>query len=148
MPHPSFGQERPQRLMDIAAEVLPARKCVGAAQRSGVLRKDAGRGKPSCEMYGDILRLQPYLSELADGGFVALDALGLGLHTSRNGRAIGVSGRPEPTLFVAGPLARGTFGELMGLPQVSNYALFIAEEARAELSGLQELEARLSMANG
>jgi hypothetical protein len=36
----------------------------------------------------------------------------------------------------------------MGLPQVSNYALFIAEEARAELSGLQELEAGLSMANG
>ncbi len=81
----------------------------------------------------DIVRVQPYLRELADLGYVALDAMGLGLHTSGKGRAIGVSGRPEPTLFIAGPLARGTFGELMGLPQVSNYALFIAEEARVEL---------------
>ena len=97
----------------------------------------------------DILRLQPYLRELADSGFVALDALGLGLHTSHNGRAIGISGRPEPTLFIAGPLARGTFGELIGLPQVSNYALFIAEEALAELSkGHVQLKAGLSMAGG
>ncbi len=97
----------------------------------------------------DILGLQPYLRELADSGFVALDALGLGLHTSHNGRAIGISGRPEPTLFIAGPLARGTFGELIGLPQVSNYALFIAEEALAELSkGHVQLKAGLSMAGG
>jgi uncharacterized NAD(P)/FAD-binding protein YdhS len=84
--------------------------------------------------HGDILRLQPYLSELADAGYVVPDAMGPGLTTSRNGRAIGASGGLEPTLFVAGPLARGTFGELMGLPQVSNYALFIAEEVGAELS--------------
>jgi hypothetical protein len=37
----------------------------------------------------------------------------------------------------------------MGLPQVSNYALFIAEEARGELSeGLVENNAASSMAGG
>jgi uncharacterized NAD(P)/FAD-binding protein YdhS len=41
---------------------------------------------------------------------VALDAIGLGLRTSPNGRAIGVAGDVEATLFVAGPLARGEFG--------------------------------------
>ena len=78
--------------------------------------------------HGDVLEAQSYLKALAQKGFVALDATGLGLMTSRTGRAIGASGQAEPTLFVAGPLARGTFGELMGLPQVSFYAEFIAEK--------------------
>jgi uncharacterized NAD(P)/FAD-binding protein YdhS len=94
--------------------------------------------------HGDILRAQPYLRELAEAGLVALDATGLGLRTSRQGRAIGLSGQPEPTLFVAGPLARGTFGELMGLPQVATYARFIADELLAELSGAPAAEPALS----
>jgi uncharacterized NAD(P)/FAD-binding protein YdhS len=83
----------------------------------------------------NILRAQPYLGALAEQGYVSLDHVGLGLNVSRKGRAVGASGRPEPTLLVAGPLARGTFGELMGLPQVSDYALFIADEVLKELSG-------------
>jgi len=90
--------------------------------------------------HGDILRAQPYLRELAEAGLVALDQTGLGLRTSRQGRAIGLTGKPEPTLFVAGPLARGTFGELMGLPQVATYARFIADELLAELSGAPAAE--------
>jgi uncharacterized NAD(P)/FAD-binding protein YdhS len=136
-----------RKLADGSLELRKARLGAGEADAAGVSidLRDVRRSATTRETFdrivlatgpahGDILRLQPYLSELADDGFVALDAMGLGLHTSRKGRAIGVSGRSEPTLFIAGPLARGTFGELMGLPQVSNYALFIAEEARAELS--------------
>jgi uncharacterized NAD(P)/FAD-binding protein YdhS len=78
---------------------------------------------------------------------VALDVIGPGLHTSRKGRGIGVSGRSESSLFIVGPLARGTFGELMGLPHIYNYPLFIAEEARAELSeGLVQSNAAASVA--
>ena len=94
--------------------------------------------------HGDILRAQPYLRELAEAGLVALDQTGLGLRTSRQGRAIGLTGQPEPTLFVAGPLARGTFGELMGLPQVSTYARFIADELLAELSRAPAAEPAVS----
>ena len=50
VPHTPFRQEGAQRLVDVATEVLPARKRVHTAQRSGVLRQDAGRGKPSREM--------------------------------------------------------------------------------------------------
>jgi len=71
---------------------------------------------------------------------VALDATGLGLRTSRQGRAVRVTGQAEPTLFIAGPLALGTFGELMGLPQVSTYARFVADELLAALSGAPAAE--------
>jgi uncharacterized NAD(P)/FAD-binding protein YdhS len=84
--------------------------------------------------HGAILASQPYLSNLAAGGHVAIDPTGLGLWTDRAGRALNRSGEPSANLFVAGPLARGAFGELMGLPQVSVYAEFIAREIRAELA--------------
>ncbi|BAK82652.1 hypothetical protein GLX_02400 [Komagataeibacter medellinensis NBRC 3288] len=71
--------------------------------------------------HGTIMQAQPYLGELAAAGLVERDATGLGLHVDALGRAC-VGGRHEDSLFVAGPLARGRFGELMGLPEVTHYA--------------------------
>jgi uncharacterized NAD(P)/FAD-binding protein YdhS len=82
----------------------------------------------------DILRSQPFLTELAEAGSLALDATELGLSTSRDGHAVGAEGAADPTLFIVGPLARGTFGELMGLPQVSTYAQFVARGVATKLS--------------
>lgn len=75
-----------------------------------------------------ILKTEPYLADLAANGHIAPDTVGLGIATSQTGRAIGADGEADPSLFIAGPLARGTFGELMGLPQVTDYARFIATE--------------------
>ena len=88
--------------------------------------------------HDDILRMQAYLQGLAAQGLVALDDTNLGLKTSRDGRALGATGVSEPTLFVAGPLARGTFGELMGLPAVSIYARFIADEIVEAVRGSEK----------
>lgn len=82
----------------------------------------------------DILASQCFLAELAQAGRLALDPTELGLQTSRDGSAIGADGIADPSLLIAGPLARGTFGELMGLPQVSDYAEFIATRVAAALS--------------
>jgi uncharacterized NAD(P)/FAD-binding protein YdhS len=97
--------------------------------------------------HGGVLDAQGYLRSLAQQGFVALDATGLGLQASRQGRAVGTSGVAEPTLFVAGPLARGTFGELMGLPHVAVYAEFIAEQAALLVGSEDEANASQTLAS-
>jgi len=77
--------------------------------------------------HGAILETAPLLADLARQGLVQADPAGLGIATDEQGRAIGADGTPVDTLFIGGPLARGTFGELMGLPEVAAYAKRIAE---------------------
>ena len=47
--------------------------------------------------------------------------------------AIGREGAVTPKVLIAGPAARGRFGELMGLPQVADHAAAVAAEALATL---------------
>ncbi|MCX5516322.1 FAD/NAD(P)-binding protein [Kaistia algarum] len=77
--------------------------------------------------HGAILETAPLLIDLARQGLVKADPVGLGIATDEQGHAIGADGTPVDTLFIGGPLARGTFGELMGLPEVAAYAKRVAE---------------------
>lgn len=88
-----------------------------------------------------ILAQQACLKSLNDLGLLRLDDTGLGLACGDNARALDLWGAPVPGLYVAGPLARGTFGELMGLPQVNEHAVLVASEVR------RELEKRLAWLN-
>jgi uncharacterized NAD(P)/FAD-binding protein YdhS len=71
----------------------------------------------------------PALASLARAGLIRPDAVGLGLDVDASNWAIGADGVALPTLLVAGPLARGQVGELMGLPQVSDHAAQVAQTA-------------------
>ena len=68
---------------------------------------------------GSAVRGNPVLRSLAEAGALCPDPNGLGILVDRQSRVIAASGAAWDTLLVAGPLARGTHGELMGLPQVS-----------------------------
>jgi uncharacterized NAD(P)/FAD-binding protein YdhS len=76
--------------------------------------------------HGSVMRSQPWLHHLAEQGFVSMDPVGLGLACNEKSQALNIGGVETDSLFIAGPLARGTFGELMGLPQVSQHALLVA----------------------
>ena len=83
--------------------------------------------------HGGILQTQPWLNELAQEGFLALDPTGLGLACSEHSEALGPEGKVIPSLLISGPLARGTFGELMGLPQITEHTVFVAREITEKL---------------
>ncbi|TGQ65535.1 MAG: FAD-dependent oxidoreductase [Mesorhizobium sp.] len=78
--------------------------------------------------HGQALQSNPALRSLAEAGLIKADAYRLGIDTSPGSRAIGRDGKSVATLLVAGPLARGTFGELMGLPEVALHAQTVAAE--------------------
>jgi uncharacterized NAD(P)/FAD-binding protein YdhS len=86
--------------------------------------------------HGKTLRINPALRSLGDAGLIRIDSHGLGIATGRDSRAVGPDGGPVPGLFIAGPLARGTFGELMGLPEVARHAQAVASEIESRLGAL------------
>lgn len=84
----------------------------------------------------------PLLASLRQEGMARPDLLGLGIDVDLRGRAIGAGGNANPDILVAGPLARGTFGELMGLPDIAEYATRIAGEAVKRIAELEALSGR------
>lgn len=77
--------------------------------------------------HGTVFETNSLLGQIGEAGLARPDPLGLGIDVGPGGHAIGRDGVAAGSLFVAGPLARGTFGELMGVPDLARYARNIAE---------------------
>ncbi|WP_374990045.1 FAD/NAD(P)-binding protein [Rhizobium sp. TH2] len=85
--------------------------------------------------HGGIIESQPYLAGLSSAGLITADPARLGIACDDHALATSGSGEATSGLYIAGPLARGTFGELMGLPQVSEHAAFVASEVALAIVG-------------
>lgn len=85
--------------------------------------------------HGAILREMPLFAAMAAAGLIRADPLQLGLDVTEGCRAVGRDGAPVPGLFVAGPLARGHVGELMGIPEVTQHAERVAARLAQALAG-------------
>lgn len=85
--------------------------------------------------HGAIVHEMPLFAAMAEAGLIRADALQLGLDVTEGCRAVGQDGRPVPGLFVAGPLARGHVGELMGIPEVTRHAELVAARLAQALAG-------------
>ena len=90
--------------------------------------------------HGAAVHSNPALRSLSEQGLLRADGLGLGVEVDHLSRVIGREGKPTPNLFVAGPLARGHFGELMGLPQVSTQPERLAFYVAALIRRAEPLE--------
>lgn len=86
--------------------------------------------------HGAILHEMPLFATMAAAGLIRADPLQLGLDVTDGCRAVGQDGRPVPGLFVAGPLARGHVGELMGIPEVTQHAELVAARLAQALAAL------------
>ena len=73
-----------------------------------------------------LIEQTPALASLAAAGRLEADPLGLGIAVDPQSRVLDRAGNPDDRLWVAGPLARERFGELMGLPQVLTHAENVA----------------------
>lgn len=129
------------RLQVLAASVADA--TVNGDGIDVVLRERNGRRAEKCfdavvvttgPAHGGILESQRWLHELNEAGHLQLDPTGLGIACNEISEAIGIGGQANPTLIISGPLARGTFGELMGLPQVTEHAAFVAAQLAGKLN--------------
>lgn len=84
--------------------------------------------------HGGILDSQPFLARLKADGLIHSDPARLGIACDLHSRALDADDHPVGGLYIAGPLARGTFGELMGLPQVAEHAAAVAREVVTRIS--------------
>jgi uncharacterized NAD(P)/FAD-binding protein YdhS len=75
----------------------------------------------------DIVRAgEPLLSALLQAGRIRQDRLGIGIEVDGECRAIGADGAASETLFVIGPVTRGTFWESVAVPDIRAQAERVA----------------------
>lgn len=84
--------------------------------------------------HAEILLRNPVFRSLAEIGAITPDPLGLGLRVTDLCRAVDRDGHASDRLLVAGPLARGHVGELMGIPEVTRHAEAVAKVIATWLS--------------
>ncbi|OAP42993.1 hydroxyacylglutathione hydrolase [Sinorhizobium glycinis] len=78
--------------------------------------------------HGNVIDSQGCLAELEHLGLLTKDPRGLGIACDADSRAVARDGYPVEDLFIAGPLARGTFGELTGVPEIAAQAERIVQQ--------------------
>jgi uncharacterized NAD(P)/FAD-binding protein YdhS len=76
----------------------------------------------------------PILRPLIDSGVLSGDALGLGLDTDIDGRALNASGSAQPSLLIAGTLRKATLWESTAVPELRQQAATVAKIALRTLA--------------
>lgn len=81
----------------------------------------------------------PLLQHLLQHGHASADPLGLGLHTSDDGRLRRSDGNDWPNIWLLGPLLRGSVWECTAIPEIRSGAIRIAQAALRADHALQKV---------
>jgi uncharacterized NAD(P)/FAD-binding protein YdhS len=57
-------------------------------------------------------------ADLMNGGRAQIDEVGLGLKVDQLSRVVDSRGEPQANLLALGPITRGSFGEMTGVPDI------------------------------
>jgi uncharacterized NAD(P)/FAD-binding protein YdhS len=106
----------------VTLHVRPRGAIAAETLQAGVIINCTGPGHRS------VVATHPVLRRLAECGMLQADPVNLGILVNARSQVVAAGGGAIENLFVAGPLARGTFGELMGLPQVNLQPRAVAAE--------------------
>ena len=93
----------------------------------------------------DITRsANPILRDLLDRGIARPDPHRLGFDVDDSFRLRDAHGKTAPELRAVGPLTRGVFWEVIGVPELSNHCRRLSEQLANELAKRQALAAPLA----
>ncbi|SMO41587.1 FAD/NAD(P)-binding protein [Paracoccus laeviglucosivorans] len=91
--------------------------------------------------HGRCIDANPALAALARMGLISPDPLGMGIATVADCVALDAQGHESDRVLVAGPLARGHVGELVGAPECAAHACNLARDIAARCVGAVSLRA-------
>ncbi|MGI4977073.1 MAG: FAD/NAD(P)-binding protein [Janthinobacterium lividum] len=126
----------------LAVDLRPRGATAPATHRFGAVVSCVGPGHRS------VVASNPVLRALHDAGTLHADPLSLGIAVDPRSRVLDTTGRANPRVFVAGPLARERHGELMGLPQVSTQPREVAADVAGFLKQARPEALPLDSAKG
>jgi len=116
-------------LTDAVADGGSARVCYRPRGRDDLVTLTARRIVNACGPQGDLLRTEePLLRRLLDRGLIRPDPLRIGIDVTRQSETIGADGEACPTLLALGPMTRGTFWEIVAVPDIRRQTWAVARK--------------------
>ena len=78
---------------------------------------------------GDLLRTgEPLLRRLLERGLIRPDPLRIGIDVTQQSEVIGADGEPLSNLLALGPMTRGTFWEMVAVPDIRRQTWAVARK--------------------
>jgi uncharacterized NAD(P)/FAD-binding protein YdhS len=117
------------KLADIAATGTDVRVRYRPRGQDGLKTLAVRRIVNASGPQGDLLRTEePLLRRLIARGLIRPDPLHLGIEVSQQSEVVGAIGEPQPTLLAVGPMTRGTFWEIVAVPDIRRQTWAVARK--------------------